>query len=290
MKQILKHLILFTLLAAMLLNLAACKTSSSLSAEDTQTAETIETPASPHHCRNTCLTAGQEAETQANGSPPVEAVRLSLWSEQDLTSLQPVLQNPSYPNGCEIASLATVLGWYGFDVTMEELDDTFLPKQGFSYSKHGVRMGADPSAAYVGEPSSVEGGWYCFEQPLARAADAYLSAQGSTLSAQIISGASLDELDTWLADHVPVIVWFTLGYNTPVRSTTFSWRLEDGRSYRPYTNLHCLVLTGSSNGYYQLADPLRGITFVSRETFKTVYTQMGQRAMVLTETKGMSLA
>lgn len=290
MKQILKRLPLFTLLAAVLLSLAACETPSSPSAEDTQETKTVETLALPHDCRNTSRIRSQETETQAKGLLSEESTRLTAQNTRVLTSLQPVLQNPSYPNGCEIASLATVLGWYGFDVTMEELDDTYLPKQGFSYSKSGIRMGADPSVAYVGEPSSISGGWYCFEQPLARAADAYLSAQGSTLRAQIISGASLDELDTWLANQVPVIVWFTLGYNTPVRSTTFSWRLEDGRNYHPYMNLHCLVLTGNSNGYYQLADPLRGTAFVSRAAFETTYTQMGQRAIVLTEMKGMSLA
>lgn len=290
MKQILKRLPLFTLLVAVLLSLAACETPSSPSAEDTQETKTVETLALPHACRNTSRIRNQEAETQAKGLLSEESTRRTAQNTRVLTSLPPVLQNPSYPNGCEIASLATVLGWYGFDVTMEELDDTYLPKQGFSYSKSGIRMGADPSVAYVGEPSSISGGWYCFEQPLARAANAYLSAQGSTLRTQIISGASLDELDTWLANQVPVIVWFTLGYNAPVRSTTFSWRLEDGRNYHPYMNLHCLVLTGNSNGYYQLADPLRGTAFVSRAAFETTYTQMGQRAIVLTEMKGISLA
>lgn len=197
----------------------------------------------------------------------------------DLTELHPVLQNPAYPNGCEIASLAAVLQYNGFDATLDELNETYLPRQDFSFSKRGA-FGPDPEKYYVGDPASKQG-WYCFEQPLADAADAYLSDQGSGLRACILTGAGMDELKAWLEKGVPIIVWFTVNYGTPVYSSGFRWILETGEQYIPYSNLHCLVLTAIEEGACRLADSLAGITEVGVEHFEKIYTQMGRRALVV---------
>lgn len=194
--------------------------------------------------------------------------------------LLPVLQNPSYPNGCELASLATVLQYNGLEVTLEELNETYLPKQDFSLSKRGVLTGPDPEKYYVGDPAS-EQGWYCFEQPLADAADAFLSDRDSALRACVLSGAGPDELASWLEKDIPVIVWFTVDYDTPVYADDFSWTLKSGRRYIPYRNLHCLVLTAIDDDTCRFADPLSGVAEVDLDTFEEIYTQMGRRALAL---------
>lgn len=197
-----------------------------------------------------------------------------------LKALRPVLQNPTYPNGCEIASLATVLRYNGFDAALEELSETYLPRQDFTLSKQGVLTGSDPEEYYVGDPAS-EQGWYCFEQPVAEAADTYLSDQGSDLRACIMTGAELEELKSSLDDGIPVIVWFTVDYDTPVYSSDFQWTLDTGKKYIPYHNLHCLVLTAIEGNTCRLADPLAGVTRVDTGTFEEIYTRMGQRALAI---------
>lgn len=197
-----------------------------------------------------------------------------------LKTLRPVLQNPSYPNGCEVASLATVLRYYGFDATLEELSETYLPRQEFSLSKQDVLTGPDPEEYYVGDPAS-EQGWYCFEQPVADAADAYLSDQDSDLRACIMTGAEVEEFKSSLDDGIPVIVWFTVDYDAPIYSSDFYWTLDTGEQYIPYRNLHCLVLTAMEGTTCRLADPLAGVTRVDTGTFEEIYTQMGRRALAI---------
>lgn len=198
-----------------------------------------------------------------------------------LKKLRPVLQEPSYPNGCEIASLATVLRYNGLYVRLRELSETYLPRQELTLSEQDVLTGPDPEQYYVGDPATEEG-WYCFEQPLADAADACLAGQGSDLRASILTGAGMEELRSWLELGIPVIVWFTVDYGEPVYFTDFYWTLETGEEYIPYYNLHCLVLTAIEDDVCHLADPLAGVAEVDTGTFEEVYTQMGRRALVIT--------
>lgn len=197
-------------------------------------------------------------------------------------AVQPVSQLPELPNGCEAASLATLLAYEGLEAPASLLAADYLPRQAFSYS--GLdRFGPDPEAAYVGDPFSPTGGWYCFEGPLAQAADQYLAGAGSPLRAKTLTGASLPELEGWLAKGYPVAVWFTQDYTVPRMNETFRWTLPGGSEYTPYQNLHCVVLAGADDLLCYLADPLQGNTQVSREVFDAVYTAMGSRALALVE-------
>ena len=69
----------------------------------------------------------------------------------------------------------------------------------------------------------------------------------------------------WLL--VPVAVWVTMDYAPPAYSDSYTWILPDGEEYVPYTNLHCVVLTGEEYGQYRVADPINGWQTVEKETF-----------------------
>lgn len=57
--------------------------------------------------------------------------------------------------------------------------------------------------------------------------------------------------------------------------------LPNGRTYTPYANLHCVVLTGMDETCCYLADPMQGDTLIDRSQFESIYTAMGSRAVVL---------
>lgn len=91
---------------------------------------------------------------------------------------------------------------------------------------------------------------------------------------------SQGELDVYAGAGIPVVVWVTLNYATPQLSSS-SWRLADGTVYRPYSNLHCVLLTGLSGDQYQIADPISGLYTVDRDTFWGSFSAMGSRAVVI---------
>ena len=165
--------------------------------------------------------------------------------------VEPVLQNPALPNGCEAASLATLLHYAGVEADAVELAMEWIPRQEFSYSGPD-RFGPDPDEVYAGDPTSASGGWYCFA-----------------------------ELEKRLAKGQPVAVWFTQDYQDPRMNENFTWTLPSGEQYTPYANLHCLVLAGVEGGDCLLADPLSGSTRVDKDTFERIYTAMGSRALAV---------
>lgn len=197
-----------------------------------------------------------------------------------MLSVQPVLQNPQLPNGCEAASLATLLQYSGFSVDLGSLAADYLPCQQFTYNGLN-RYGPDPEKAYAGDPFSTTNGWYCFEGPVVEAANAYLRAQGSDLRAEAITGADMAQLEQLLRQGRPVAVWFTQDYEQPRQNTSFTWTLPNGRTYTPYANLHCVVLCGMDGQQCHLADPMQGSTSIERDRFESIYTAMGSRAVVL---------
>lgn len=197
-----------------------------------------------------------------------------------ILTVQTVFQEPALPNGCEAASLATLLEYNGCSVDLVSLGVDYLPRQSFSYSGPN-RYGPDPEQAYAGDPASSSNGWYCFEGPIIEAANAWLRDQGSSLRAQSESGADMDRLEQLLRQGTPVAVWFTQDYEQPRFNTSFTWTLPDGSTYTPYGNLHCVVLTGMDENQCYLADPMQGDSCIERDRFESIYTAMGSRAVVL---------
>ncbi|MEG2931548.1 MAG: C39 family peptidase [Ruthenibacterium sp.] len=204
------------------------------------------------------------------------------YSHSRILSVEAVRQNPELPNGCEAASLAAALQYSGFEVSALALYREAMPKANLVADKDGTYTGPDPELAYAGNAQSVTKGWYCFEQPLAAAANAWLSRQQSGWTARIVTGANADMLQGYLAGGTPVIAWVTLSYEAP-RYSTFHWTVEQtGETYVPYANLHCVLLTGMEDDTCYVTDPIKGNTRVPRALFLESYTAMGSRAVVLT--------
>lgn len=188
-------------------------------------------------------------------------------------------QLPELPNGCEATSLAMLLESYGIAASKTELAYQYLPRAEF-YEENGAVYGPAPEEAYAGDPTAQ--GYYCYAQPLCKAADLYLEHAGETLRALDLTGTGPAGLERLLCEGRPVIVWGTLQFEPPRQSTTHSWLLTGtGEEYIPYSNLHCMLLYGYDEEFYYLCDPLYGYQAVEKAKFVAIYGQMGRRAMAL---------
>lgn len=190
-----------------------------------------------------------------------------------------IRQNPELPNGCEVTSLAMLLGASGCPADKLTLYRDYLPKADFSRAD-GKCYGPNPERWYVGDAADPTGGWYCFEGPVVQAANGWLEEQGSDLRARALTGLDQRGLERYAQAGVPLAAWVTLGYAAPQRSEFF-WLLEDGTVYQPYRNLHCVVLAGEEGGRYRVADPIRGFVLVEKAVFWDSFSAMGRRAVLV---------
>ena len=180
-------------------------------------------------------------------------------------------QNPELPNGCEITSAAIVLNYLGYAADKVTLAEEYLPT-------HVPYWEADPDTEFMGNPAD-ELSFYCLPGAVVTAANAYLADQGSGCQALDITGATVVQLEQYLAQGVPVLVWTTRAFTEPLYNYTFT--LPDGNW--PYANSHCLVLTGYDADNYYFSDPMLEITEIDRETFALRYEQLGSHAVVITQ-------
>ena len=136
-----------------------------------------------------------------------------------------VLQNPELPNGCEAASLAALLKYKGVPADKLDLAYGYIPRGDIEETTDG-RTGPDPELAYAGDPAAGLG-FYCFAQPVAQGANAYLAAQGSALRAADITGVTGQGLLQYLRGGDPVIVWITKDLSAPrTGGCTGCWRIR----------------------------------------------------------------
>ena len=181
-----------------------------------------------------------------------------------------ISQLPELRNGCEITASAMLLNYYGFAADKCTLADDYLPKL-YPYNA------ADPEEGYMGDPYTVWG-YYCMTGPIVTAINDYFTAQAVPLwQAEDISGASVAQLQGYIARGFPVQAWVTIDFAAPTYYDTFY--LPNGTL--PYANLHCVVVTGMTETTFTINDPLEGTYTVPQETFEAVYTALGNRAVIL---------
>ncbi|WP_367925927.1 C39 family peptidase [uncultured Ruthenibacterium sp.] len=197
----------------------------------------------------------------------------------DPLRVEPVMQLPELPNGCEASSLATVLQYYGYSVDKLDLAYGYIPRADF-WEQDGVRYGINPENAYPGDPATGRG-FYCFAEPLVEGANQYLSEQGSSYYAYDITGVTEAGLRQYLSEEIPVIVWITIDGEQP-REGSFEWVDErSGETIRALANVHCVVLTALGESKCVLSDPLNGERLMDKEDFLTSFLALGSRAVVI---------
>lgn len=129
-----------------------------------------------------CLIFSSDVQSSMPSLPNVSQLYMEDYNEENIApgqmaismpnkidlGIEPIMQLPELPLGCEITALATLLQYYGFSADKVMLCEQMLDF-GLSY--------ADPFEGYVGSPFEEYRGMGCYAPPIVRAANRYLHSK-----------------------------------------------------------------------------------------------------------------
>ena len=213
--------------------------------------------------------ADVDAEAKASAEAALLQSGTDELSRRTSFDVPALSQYPELPTGCESVALTNALLSYGFDLTKTTIADTWLPTSD-----------QDFVGAFLGDPRTPEGN-SCMAPGLASAASSYLAEQNSSLEAANLTGASFEEVLREVANQHPVIVWCTIGLESP--GDCYLAERVDGRLYRLITNSHCIVVSGYDldSGTVFVSDSLVGQAAYPLETLAARYYALGAQAVVI---------
>lgn len=196
-----------------------------------------------------------------------------------------VNQFPYYPTGCEAASCTSLLRYCGYDVSLGEMIDA-IPRSDIVY-KNGRRYGPDINKSFVGNPSgtytSGNPGYGAFSPVVTKSIQKVINRHDGTNKAVKLTGCSFKELLNEISNGHPAVVWAT--YEMLVPSSVNSWYIPqpDGSAkYFEYPRgTHVMVLTGYSDSYVTITDPICGYVSYNISTFENRWHLLGNQAIII---------
>lgn len=203
--------------------------------------------------------------------------------EKDYTMIKDfecILQNPELPTGCELTALDMVLNYYGCGIDKVALARNYLPmiKSGIIYNNENIEDIYDANNYFIGDPETT-GGFVAGTGAIMTAANSYLSAIGSELTAKDITGQDFDQLYKYVENKIPVVVWVTIAMvDRPQPNILYVF---DGSYVEWTTQDHGAVLIGYSDDTVIIADPISGIYEFDKKQFESVYASRGYRGVVV---------
>ena len=188
-----------------------------------------------------------------------------------METIKPICQHPELPTGCEITALTTVLNYYGYNVTKEEISDYYLEK--------GNAWETDFHEKFAGDPRSVYS-YGCYSPVIVETANKYLKEKNSSLRATELKNVEFEKLFEYTDNDIPVIIWTTMDLNPGYYSAT--WTCTNGKTVTWYANEHCMVLVGHSGEKVFVCDPTYGtLTGYDAALFKTRYNELFKQAVII---------
>lgn len=115
--------------------------------------------------------------------------------------VDPILQLPELPTGCEITTLAMLLGAVGFQVDKVQLAEGYL-----TCKSEGE---ATFQQAFIGSPYDPAG-YGCYAPVVVDTARKYLAAQNSGRIVKDLTGAKFEDLLREVASNHPVAIWASI--------------------------------------------------------------------------------
>lgn len=192
-----------------------------------------------------------------------------------------VKQNPELPNGCEITSLTAIFNYYGEDVSKLTMADQYLPSAPLTF-ENGKRVGPDPNISFVGNPRDETNAFYAFASPIVEAANAYIQDNDLNRIAYDITGASIEQLQSYLKKGIPVLTWITIDLQPARVNATSKWITTNTQTeHIPYTNLHAVVLVRLDDAFAYIMNPLTGYESIPIAVFKQSFETLQSRAVVV---------
>ena len=194
-----------------------------------------------------------------------------------------VNQCPKYPTGCEGAAATSLLNFYGYNVSLDEMIGA-IPRENITV-RNGKRYGPSIYEKFVGDPrggyTSKNPGYGAFAPVVTKSMNSVIKNHGGNRTATNITGSSVTDLYRNLRNGYPQLVWATYNMNTP--KTVNSWYINSTGKYFSYPRgTHVMVLRGYDANNVYVMDPYGGIykTF-SRSAFSSKYQLLGQQAILI---------
>lgn len=175
---------------------------------------------------------------------------------------------------CEIASLKMALGYYGVEVSEDDLISQL--KVDTPTGRQAGNIWGDPEKGFVGniDGEMPNSGYGVYEEPIAEVANKYRTAKP-------VKKALLEDVLNAVAEKHPVIVWVPMagGYD-------ISWKTPEGKIISAVYGEHARVLIGFSGTINDpidlfFLDPIYGKIKVSKKEFVKSWNLLDNRAVIV---------
>ena len=196
-----------------------------------------------------------------------------------------VNQYPAYPTGCEAAASVQLLRYYGYNVTLDEMVKA-IPRENIVI-RNGRRYGPDINKKFVGNPkgtyTSGNPGYGAFSPVITKSLQKIINKNNGPHTAVKITGCTFKELLNEITNGRPAIVWATYKMFNP--GSVNSWYIPQPNGSAKYfqypRGTHVMVLTGYSDEYVWITDPILGKVSYDISTFEARWNLLGKQAIVL---------
>lgn len=226
------------------------------------------TAATNHITTQTTMTTALSTEVNTENEISLE----ELPAEASI-DVEPILQLPELPTGCEVTSLTMALNYAGFAVDKTTLTSDYL-------------ICADPytatfGEAFIGSPYD-ETAWGCYAPVIVKTAQVFLDEMDATLTAYDLTGSDFETLLWEVANGTPVITWVSINMTDNIEERYY-WTTEDGKDAVFLVNEHCVVLCGydTNAGTVLVCDPLAGLVEYDMDVFQDRFERMYSQAVVI---------
>lgn len=186
-----------------------------------------------------------------------------------------IRQHPELFNGCEITTLTMLLQSYGIDKNKMEMaaemkrDETPLKEVNGKIISWG-----DPHVGFVGDVTGRKKGLGIYHEPLFPLLQQYIP------SAVNLTGSSFEELERFVSNGFPVMVWTTISFVPPRENQWFTWDSPTGE-VRATFQMHTVLLVGYDDQYVYVNDPETGEKQkrIDRDRFIETWEVFGKQAL-----------
>ena len=193
-------------------------------------------------------------------------------------NVEPILQTPELPTGCEATSLTMLLNYIGFDADKLTVADEYLPK--------GEYRRSDFNKVFVGDPRSRQA-YGCTAGVIAETAEKFLSDYDKDNKWQVINitGCSSEIIYSAVKYGNPVVVWGSIDMEEIIEDHVSWTDAETGNAVSWVGGEHCLLLTGydTRERLVYVNDPLRGQVSYDMRIFEKRFEELNRNAVIIIE-------
>ena len=184
-------------------------------------------------------------------------------------------QTVRYQTACESVATVACLNYLGYDVTIDEFLDRYLPRIEVNDPRVENSDFNIFDRYFVGNPRTYAG-WLCHPPVIVEAVRRYFFEAGVTdRSAVDNTGHDLNLLLEGVLNGYPCVIWVTADYEPS--------EIVDLKGNEYMANNHAVVISGydRNRGIVLITDSLKGVIEVEYYKLQIVFALAGKRCVVI---------